>query len=98
MRGSPAEAAARLSGIERFCGSISGYPMCAATGERIVCDVYLGGSFGGRGDQVLGRVDLSPSGDGSRVELRVQTVYGWYDRVMRRWLAAMTDGPHAACP
>lgn len=98
------ESASNLYEGLRYCGPHSngthhGVPECAPTKKdgSVICDLYIGGGYGGRSDLVLGRIDLIPNNTGTTVELRAQTFAANIDDIFNSWMKFIDNNAGEAC-
>lgn len=95
----------------RYCGEYSGgvmgfgvthhgIPDCAPikSDGMVVCDLYVGGAYGGRSNLVLGRVDFMPNKNGTSVELRVQSFAANKDNILKSWKYFIANESNKVCP
>ena len=93
----------------RYCGPTSGgfitttqygVPECLPMGSDGIttCDMFIGGFYGGRSDYVIGRVDFSPKGSGTSVDLRVQTYVANKGKILATWEGLIRNQARTVCP
>ena len=93
----------------RYCGPESrgilsvthhGVPNCAPprSDGTVVCDLYVGGVYGGRSNVVLGRADFSPTDRGTTVVLRVQTYAANKEAILTAWENFLCSQAQQVCP
>jgi len=93
----------------RYCGPSSGGVVfvthhgiaeCTAVQEdgSVICDMYGEGTFGGRSDFVLGRIELKPIGIGTSAILRVQTIVAHQENILKSWETFLRGRAKDVCP
>jgi hypothetical protein len=106
---SVSEAATQLREGLRYCGPSSGgvifvthhgIPDCMPAREdgSILCDLYVGGAYGGRSDVVLGRIELRPVSSGTLAILRVQTYVANKNKIIEAWELLLCGRAKDVCP
>jgi hypothetical protein len=106
---SVSEAATQLREGLRYCGPTSGgvifvthhgVPDCMPAREdgSILCDLYMGGVYGGRSDWVLGRIELRPVSSGTLAILRVDTYLANDDKIVEAWELFLRGRAKDVCP
>jgi hypothetical protein len=93
----------------RYCGPSSGgivfvthhgVPDCSPLRPdgSAICDLYIGGAYGGRSDWVLGRADFTPVPQGTAVTLRVQTYAANKEAILSAWKMFVQGKARDVCP
>lgn len=92
----------------RYCGPSSGgiifvthygVPECSPSRPdgTVVCDLYVGGAYGGRSNVVLGRADFIPIKEGTRLELRIRNYAANKKTILDAWKQFATGQAHKVC-
>ena len=90
----------------RYCGPtsgiITGITECAPMRPdgSAICDMYLPGTFGGRSDWVLGKVELRPKHEGTSAKLSIQSFRLWTgkEKTLDAWEMFLRGKAQSVCP
>ncbi|MEW6713412.1 MAG: hypothetical protein AB1403_26560, partial [Candidatus Riflebacteria bacterium] len=93
----------------RYCGPESGgaifvthhgIPECAPVRPdgSAVCDLYLPQMYGGRSNNILGRVDFVPNGTGTTATFSVQSYAAKTDKILAAWKMFAEGNAKQVCP
>ena len=63
-----------------------------------VCDLYIATASGGRSGAVLGRIDFSPTPQGTTVALHVQSYAASKDAILTAWDKFVHGQAQQVCP